>query len=93
MAGMDMAFRIIATAMFTAITGTTGTLTTTTAVTGMGTVITTTDMVTGTDMDMVTGTDMDMVMDMVTAATVMVMDTGTISHRALQISGKELCAS
>jgi phosphohistidine swiveling domain-containing protein len=39
------------------------------------------------------GTDMDMDMDMDKAATVMVMDTGTISHRALQISGKELCAS
>ena len=40
---------------------------------------------------MVMGTDMDMDMDK--AATVMVMDTGTISDRALQISGKELCAS
>jgi len=53
------------------------------AVTGMGLVITT--------MDMATGTDMVTELDMVTAA--MVMDMGTISPRALQISSEELCAS
>ena len=49
----------------------------------MGLVITT--------MDMATGTDMVTEWDMVTAA--MVMDMGTISPRALQISSEELCAS
>jgi len=70
--------------MVTAITGTIGT-SIITAVTGMGMVITTTDM------DMATGTDMVTELDMVTAA--MVMDMGTISPRALQISSEELCAS